>query len=243
MNIDSLKRILRAAFCLAILMTCGTVRVLYAQSQDHSLPRIVQKDGRYGLFVDGEPYLMLGAQVNNSSAWPAMLPKVWPAIEYLHANTVEMPVYWEQFEPEQGRFDYTVLDSLLAQAREHHVHLVLLWFGTWKNGSSHYMPLWLKRSPERSPRMIGANGRPIDSPSPYASAALQADVQAFSALMRHLKTADAQHTVLMVQVENEPGTWGSVRDYSPAAHKLFEAPVPAELLAAHGTQCDATHEQ
>ncbi|MGO9640833.1 MAG: DUF5597 domain-containing protein [Candidatus Acidiferrales bacterium] len=232
MNIDSLKHILRVAFCLVALMTCGTMRVLHAQSKDQPLPQIVQKDGRYSLFVDGAPYLMLSAQVNNSSAWPAMLPKVWPAIEYLHANTVEMPVYWEQFEPEQGHFDYTVLDTLLAQAREHHLHLVLLWFGTWKNGSSHYMPLWMKRLPELYPRMIGANGRPVDSPSPYATAALQADVEAFTALMRHLKSADGQRTVLTVQVENEPGTWGSVRDFSPTAQKLFEAPVPAELLTA-----------
>jgi beta-galactosidase GanA len=121
MNKHSLRNVLRVAFCVAALMTGGAVRVLHAQSKDQPLPKIVQKDGRYGLFVDGAPYLMLGAQVNNSSAWPAMLPKVWPAIEYLHANTVEMPVYWEQFEPEKGQFDYTVLDTLLAQAREHHV--------------------------------------------------------------------------------------------------------------------------
>ena len=56
--------------------------------------------------VDGAPYLMLGAQTNNSSAWPATLPQVWPAVEYLHVNTVEMPIYWEQFEPKPGQFDY-----------------------------------------------------------------------------------------------------------------------------------------
>lgn len=213
---------------------------LQSQSKEHPLPRIVQSDDRYALFVDGAPYLMLGAQVNNSSAWPAMLPKVWPAIEYLHANTVEMPVYWEQLEPEEGRFDYSVLDTLLKQAREHHVHLVLLWFGTWKNGSSHYMPLWMRESPERSPHVIGANGRSVDSPSPYSIVTLKADIRAFSALMDHLKLNDRQRTVLMVQVENEPGTWGSVRDYSPEAQKLFEAPVPAELLAALHKQADGS---
>lgn len=192
----------------------------------------MSQDGRYALLVDGAPYLMLGAQINNSSAWPAMLPKVWPAIEAIHANTVEMPVYWEQMEPRRGHFDFTIVDTLLAQARQHHVHLVLLWFGTWKNGSSHYMPLWLRNSPEMSPHVIGANGRAVDSPSPYSAETLGADVSAFAALMRHLKAADTLRTVLMVQVENEPGTWGSVRDFSPEAQKLFEAPVPAELLTA-----------
>ncbi len=192
----------------------------------------MEKDGRHALFVDGAPYLMLGAQVHNSSAWPGMLPKVWPVIEQLHANTVEMPVYWEQFEPRQGQFDTTVVDTLLAQARAHHVRLVLLWFGTWKNGSGHYMPEWMKLAPERYPRMTDAKGRPIDSPSPYSKAALDADAQAFTALMRHLKAADPQRTVVMVQVENEAGTWGAVRDYSPVAQKLFEGPVPDKLLAA-----------
>ena len=215
------------ALTLVLLASVGS-----AQSSDSSLPRLVQHDGRYALFVDGAPYILLGAQVNNSSAWPSTLPQVWPALEALHANTVEMPVYWEQFEPEQDRFDYSVVDTLLTQSREHHLHLVLLWFGTWKNGSSHYMPAWMKRSPDFYTHVIGANGRPVDSPSPFAKSALRADISAFSALMGHLKAADPQHTVLMIQVENEPGTWGSVRDYSPAAQKVFDAPVPDALLRA-----------
>ncbi len=244
MKVSSVLRLLLSILFCSLFTTCIPAGAQQAQSpaqapaqtkavaKDRPLPRLVQESGRHALFVDGAPFVILGAQVNNSSAWPAVLPKVWPAIEYLHANTVEVPIYWEQFEPEQGRFDYSVLDTLLAQAREHHVRLVLLWFGTWKNGSSHYMPGWMKRLPERYPRMTGANGRPLDSPSPYASEALKADVQGFSALMRQLKTADHERTVIMVQVENEPGTWGSVRDYSPAAQKLFESPVPRELLTA-----------
>jgi beta-galactosidase GanA len=206
--------------------------LLAAVAGQAPLPRIVQKDGRFALLVDGAPYLILGAQVNNSSAWPAMLPKVWPAIEYLEANTVEMPVYWEQFEPEPGRFDYTAVDMLLSQARAHHVRLVLLWFGTWKNGSQHYVPLWMKRDPQRYPRVTGANGRRVDSPSPHPAATLAADKDAFAALMRHLKASDPRRTVIMVQVENEAGTYDSVRDHSQEAQKAFDSPVPAELLAA-----------
>ena len=217
---------------LAAFMAANAAATLEAQVKERPLPRLVKKDGRFALFVDGEPYLMLGAQVHNSSAWPAMLPKVWPAMEYLNVNTVEIPVYWEQFDARRGVFDYTVIDTLLREARQHRVRLVLLWFGTWKNGSQHYMPEWMKQAPERYPHMVDKNGRAVDSPSPYADASLEADKTAFTAFMRHLKAADPERTVIMVQVENEPGTWGSVRDYSPAAQKLFEAPVPPEVLSA-----------
>jgi len=216
----------------AVLAASAAVATLCAQTSAHPLPRLVHKDGRYALFVDDAPYLMLGAQVSNSSAWPGVLPKVWPAIEYLHANTVEMPVYWEQFEPQPGKFDYTVMDTLLAQARQHHVHLVLLWFGLYKNGSQHYTPEWMKRDTDRYPHIVDKENRAVDSPSPYAKASLDADVHAFTAFMRHLKEADAERTVLLVQVENEPGTWHNLRDYSAVAEKLYKAPVPADVLAA-----------
>ncbi len=196
------------------------------------MPKIVQKDGRWALMVDGAPYLMLGLQVNNSSAWPGMLPEVWPAVDRLHANTVEMPVYWEQLELTEGKFDFSVVDALLVGARQHKVHLVLLWFGTWKNGAGHYEPEWVKRDPVKYPRVVRSNGAVQDTMSPYGSATLAADKAAFSALMRHLKTADPRHTVLMVQVENEINAYGSGRDYSPEATRLFEGQVPADFAAA-----------
>jgi beta-galactosidase GanA len=205
-----------------------------ATSASSAMPRIVQKDGRYALLVDGAPFLMLGAQINNSSAWPAVLPQVWPAIKAIHANTVEMPVYWEQFEPKPGAFDYTVVDTLVAQSRKNGVHLVLLWFATWKNNGPAYAPLWLKEDPKRFARMLTADGRPIGSISPFSTEMLEADKHAFVALMRHLKKTDPRHTVILVQVENESGTWGAVRDYSPAALKAFAEPVPAPILAAMG---------
>jgi len=208
------------------------VVALSAQVKEDPIPRVVRKDGRFALFVDGAPYLMLGAQVHNSSTWPATLPKVWPAMEFLNVNTVEMPIYWEQFEPRQGQYDYSMIDTVLTQAREHHVRLVLLWFGTWKNGSQHYMPEWMKLDPVRYPHMVDKDGRAVDSPSPYVTASLETEKAAFTAFMRHLKEVDPHRTVIMVQVENEAGTWGTVRDYSPVAQKLFEAPVPPEVLTA-----------
>jgi Domain of unknown function (DUF5597)/Beta-galactosidase len=210
-----------------------------ASAASGDIPSFAQKEGRHALIVDGAPFLILGGQCGNSSAWPAELPGVWSAIERMHANTLEAPVYWEQFEPEPGRFDPSIVDIMIQQAREHHVRLVLLWFGTWKNGSSHYMPLWMKEKPETYPKIMGKDGVRVDSPSPHFAATLDADSRAFRALMRHIKAADPVRTVIMVQVENESGAWDTIRDYSPAAQAIFEQPVPARLLDGLGLSAKA----
>jgi hypothetical protein len=202
----------------------------FSQSSAYGLPKIVEKNGRHALLVDGQPFFILGGQVHNSSAWTAMMPQVWQAVATLNANTVELPIYWEQIEPQPSKFDFMLIDTLLLQAREHKVRLVLLWFATWKNGSNHYMPEWMKHDAVKYPNITGKNGQPVDSPSPNYKETLDADTKAFAAVMSYLKKVDNMHTVIMVQVENEPGAWGSVRDYSVVAQKLFESPVPAELL-------------
>ena len=219
-----------ALISLGLVLSSGQTPAVAA----HPMPRIVSTNGHHALLVDGAPFLMLGAQCHNSSAWPATLPKVWAAIDDLHANTLEIPIYWEQFEPESGKFDPSIVDLIIKGAQEHDVRLVFLWFGTWKNGSGHYIPLWAKSRPEMFTHIIGNRGRSVDSPSPLAEACMQADKKAFSALMRHLKSVDPLHTVIMIQVENEPGAWGSIRDYSPEAERVFAAPVPTEFLKALG---------
>src|ERR1017187_640004 len=221
-----------AAMLLSSVSFAQGVTRTGAQAGAAPMPRVVEKDGRWALMVDGAPYLMLGMQVNNSSGWAAMLPKVWPAIDRRHANTVEIPVYWEQLEPVQGKFDFSVVDALLAGARQHKVHLVLLWFGTWKNGAMHYTPEWVKRDPVKYPRITGQNGAPGDTMSPFGEATLEADKTAFVAPIQHLKATDRRHTVLMLQVENEINAYGSRRDYCPEATKLFEGQVPADFAEA-----------
>jgi beta-galactosidase GanA len=193
------------------------------------VPHLVQSGGKHALIVDGQPFLILGAQTNNSSNYPAELPKVWPVIHELHANTLEIPVAWEQIEPQEGRFDFSWVDTLLAQARANNVRLVLLWFGTWKNTNPQYTPEWVKTDTKRFPREMKPDGTTHWVLSALGTRTLQADSHAFAALMRHIREVDPQHTVIMMQVENETGSYGIPRDFSPEANRLFAQPIPAEL--------------
>lgn len=225
----TLSRILHAS-----LLACAMALSSMAHAQAAPIPQIVTRDGRHALLVDGAPFLVLGAQVNNSSNYPAALEDVWPAIDVLKPNTVMVPIAWEQVEAREGRFDFSFVDTLLAQARANKVRLVLLWFATWKNNGPNYAPAWVKLDNTRFPRVITADGRTLNSLSPHAQATLDADRKAFVQLMRHLKQVDAQRTVILVQPQNEPGTYGGVRDFSPLAQKVFEGQVPQALLARLG---------
>ena len=211
------------------LVLCVALSTALAASAAE-MPKLVKHDGHSEFDVDGRPYLILGAQIHNSSAWPSVLPKVWPALEAMHANTAAAPVYWEQIEPEPGKFDFANVDVLVKQARDHNLHLILLWFGTWKNGNMHYVPTWIKTDTSRFPRMINPLGEPLDVLSANAPENLNADKNAFAHLMRHLKELDGDiHTIILMQVENESGAIGTVRDFSPMAEHQFQGAVPPDM--------------
>ncbi len=217
-------------FALAALLFAGAVQA------EKPLPRL---DGRH-LIVDGAPWLLLGGELANSSAssraW--MAPR-WARLAALHLNTVLMPVSWELIEPEEGRFDFAAVDGLLADARAHDLRVVLLWFGSWKNSMSSYVPAWVKRDTARFPRARTADGAPIEMLSPFAPANRQADARAFAALMAHLARTDPGRTVLMVQVENEIGMIPEPRDRSPLARAAWAKPVPEGLPGAGKSWAEA----
>ncbi len=182
--------------------------------------------------VDGEPFFPIGGQTQNSSGYnEAEWTTAFDALALLHGNTLEIPVYWEQVEPEEGVFDFTQLDALIETARDRDVRLVLLWFGTWKNGNMEYVPDWVKTDPQRFKRVVSPTGQPVWVLSSHCAATFEADRRAFEALCRHLKAVDRdRRTVIALQIENEPGILGSDRDYGPEAQAVFDSSVPEELL-------------
>lgn len=208
-----------------------------------SIPYIEGSGKFTTLYVDGKPFYCRGGELHNSAASSSefMRKSVWPFLRPLHLNTVIAPIYWECLEPEKGVFDYTLVDSLLAQAREEGIRLILLWFGLWKNSASSYIPKWMKRDREhfwfvvrKDSKLPLHHNRPHRIVSPFCQAAIDADANAFSHLMGHLKEVDEERTVIMVQVENEIGVLGADRDYSAAANAAYATPVPETLAKVVG---------
>ena len=233
-----------AALAIAVFMTLSTV-TSHAQTQNDVLPHLEKRGNAVQLIVDGKPLLVLGGELHNSSSSSlSYMAPLWPRLTALNLNTVLAPIAWESIEPQEGKFDFALVDGLIQGAREHNLRLVLLWFGSWKNTYSSYVPAWLKRDEERFPRVLLHDGRGTERLSPFSDTNRDADARAFAALMRHLREFDGQaHTVLMVQVENEVGVIPESRDHSPAAETAFNAAIPSELsayLRQHADSLDAT---
>lgn len=199
------------------------------------MPRLAKDKGGFQFLVDDKPFLILGIQTGNSSGFPKELERTWPLAKRIHVNTVEIPIQWQAVEPVEGRFDFAIVDGLVAGARANGLRLILAWFGGFKNGAMHFAPAWVKENVQKYPRMIDQTGSPIRALATHVEATQAADAKGFAAFMRHLKEIDGeQHTVIAVQVENEAGVLGTDRDHSESANKLFAQAAPSEAIKAFG---------
>ncbi|WP_250463588.1 DUF5597 domain-containing protein [Microbulbifer litoralis] len=197
-----------------------------------AIPHLHKDGDNIQLLVDGSPFTMRGGELGNSSSSSLdYMEVVWPKAEEMHLNTLLVPVYWELIEPQEGEFDFSLVQGLIERARREEQKLVFLWFGSWKNSMSTYVPSWVKRDSERFPRARSADGQPQEILSPFGPENVAADSRAFAALLRFIEKVDARrNTVLMVQVENEIGMLPSARDHHPLADRAFESEVPEVLL-------------
>ena len=167
---------------------------------------------------------ILGGELSNSAATSVEdIDEVMPRMKALGLNTVLVPAYWELMEPVEGKFDFTLIDRTIDVARREQLHVVFLWFGVWKNSMSCYTPGWFKQDTKRFPRAMTAEGKQMEIASYFSDNVLQADLKAFSALMRHIREKDTQReVVIMMQIENEIGMLESARDHSPLAEKVYK---------------------
>src|ERR1019366_1585484 len=211
-------------FCLILTCMCGV--------QAADLPHFRAENSVEQLVVQGRPFLIRGGELGNSSAGTSVQADIiLPEMARMRLNTVLMPLGGEQVEPEEGTFDFRILDHWIDVARRQNLHLVLLWFGSWKNAFSEYAPAWVKADTRRFPRAQSTDGTPLEILSTLGTETLRIESRAFAAVMAHLREKDQeQQTVLMVQVENEMGYLGPGRDRSGEANKQFDGAVPQELV-------------
>ncbi|MCE5345160.1 MAG: DUF5597 domain-containing protein [Bacteroidales bacterium] len=219
-----------------ILITLASLLLFCINSaycQNNTKIPYLQKTGiSKQLILDGKPFIMLAGELHNSSSSNlAYMDSIWSRMVSFHLNTLLAPVTWEMIEPEEGKFDFTNVDSLIIKAREYNLHLVFLWFGTWKNACSTYPPLWVRQNTKRFKRAQSVKGENLNAISCFSTETNKADAKAFASLMRHIKEFDGNiHTVLTIQVENESGLRYMSRDHSPLADEAFKNPVPNQLI-------------
>ncbi len=196
--------------------------------------------------ADGKPFFPIGIQAHNSSGYSLEeLNDLWKACELMKVNSCAIAVSWERFEYQEGQFDRDLVKTIISACRERNLKLILLWFGSWKNGHMKYVPQWVKKDRERFPRVITHDGYEISNLSSFSQNTRDADCRAFCELMKVIREEEetaAVQTVIAVQVQNELGIVGrSIRDYGETAQKIFLSPVPEELIA-HLKTADAREE-
>ncbi|RDB02945.1 mannonate dehydratase [Runella aurantiaca] len=214
---------------ITILSFCLSYSGLMAQTNG-KIPHLQKKGNTAQLMVNNKPFLILGGELHNSSSSNAdYMRPIWEQLKKKNLNTVVAPVYWEMIEPTEGNFDFALVDSMIVGLRKQNLKLVILWFATWKNGYSTYVPSWVKRNPDKYPYAKDKNGKTLQTLSAFGEETMKADARAFKALMKHIKEFDQkEQTVIMAQIENEVGIFYSSRDY--IGDKLYQSQVPADVI-------------
>ena len=228
------RKIARVGVALVSVLLCVTVaRAADLKPDQPPLPELRKVGQVTQLYVQGKPFLALGGELGNST--PSDLTVLEDALakcQWMNLNTIMLPVYWDRIEPEEGIFDFTLVQGAIDLARTHHLHLVYLWFGTWKNSMSCYAPGWVKRDTARFERVKTRSGDVQEIITPESAQANDADAKAFAALMHFTREYDSEkQTVIMTQVENEIGMIPAPRDYSQASEQAYQGEVPAALIS------------
>lgn len=206
------------------------VFVISQSIAQNGLPHLAKKGSATQLIVDNQPFLMIAGEVHNSSASTVeYMEPLFPKLKRMNLNSVFVTLAWEQFEPREGVYDFTLVNAIIDNAEKNNLKVCLLWFASWKNGESSYAPLWVKKDTNRFFRVKTKDGLEIETLSPFCEATKLADAKAFKALMKHVKEYDKNQTVILMQPQNEVGMFQDI-DYNKLSLELFEKEVPESFM-------------
>lgn len=193
-------------------------------SQRH-VARLEHKGSTTKLLVDESPYLILGLQLDCDSTYePSTIDNLIHQARRLNANTAACPLYWRAIEPEEGNYDFSLLQQMIDSAERHNIRLVLLWFGAIKNGYAHYAPDWVQQDGSRFRRGVSEDGAELAfTTCVTCQNTLEKDRSAVEALFSYLRDNDHSSRVILFQVNNETGLFGSARCHCSECDRQFES--------------------
>ena len=115
---------------IAVLVLTGMLSApALGADKDDTIPHLSKQGAATQLMVDGKPFLMLAGELHNSSSSSTEYMKpIWPKLTEANLNTVLAVVSWDLIEPQEGKFDFSLVDDLIKDARHYNLRLVLLWF-------------------------------------------------------------------------------------------------------------------
>jgi beta-galactosidase GanA len=205
----------------AALVVLALISGLAGQQRDF---RLGEKD----FLLNGKPFRIMAGEIHYQRVpreyWADRLTKLKAA----GLNTVGTYVFWNALEPEPGQWDFTGDNDLAAFVRT--AQRIGLWViirpgpyacAEWDFGG---LPAWLLRTPDIKVRCS----------DPRYLAACESYILKLGDVLRDLQVRRGG-PVLLVQVENEYGSYGNDRDYLLALKAFWEkAGIETPLYTADG---------
>ena len=198
---------------------------------DGSYPTIDKKGGG-NILISGQPRLLLyGETLEDGVSEVEDVPyynDLFNEWQWQGLNTLGAILEWRSYEQVKDFYRYAMIDALIDCAKARNMHLIIVWFGSWRNLSSGYIPGYIAGQPSTYLQTKTASGSNTGKISPFANACAVRDGQALYNLLERAKTRDPNHQVLVgIQVQNE---MPSDEDFSAQATAHLSEQVPQNLL-------------
>ncbi|AWM32240.1 glycoside hydrolase family 35 protein [Hymenobacter nivis] len=166
--------------------------------------------------LDGQPLQLISGEMHYTriprEAWRGRLKMA----KAMGLNTIGTYVFWNVHEPQPGKYDFTGNNDVAAfvkMAQEEDLWVVLrpspYVCAEWEFGG---YPYWLQNVP----------GLKVRSQEPQYVAAYKRYIEAVGKQLAPLQVGHGG-PILMVQIENEYGSYGSDKQYLALNKQLFEA--------------------
>ena len=183
------------------------------------IPAISDIGGVLTLVVDGEPFVILGAQCDiwRSTRQDEKVVEFIDAYREMNATAISFGIPWSKMEPERDLYDFSFLDWFIERTEAAGLKLVVNLFNSNVCGKCEeltegerypqYTPDYIKNDPEGFTRIVHNvdieyhSGGPPWCPNDPAT--LDREARYLRRVAMHLKETDRNRTVIMVQLNNE----------------------------------------